>query len=142
MLRSVLAVVAGFLVPAVLVTLTDQLMAVLVPDLYPQPAPGVQIPPAGLALNVTYGFVYAILGGWVTARLAPRLPMKHVYALCAAIAVFGLVSALMLAGMLPLWYSLALVALGILGAVLGGRLFVRRTTQAEATTPGLSERNG
>jgi hypothetical protein len=71
--RSVWAVFAGFLVVVVLSLGTDAVMH----------ASGV-FPPFGepmsdsrFLLATVYRIVYAILGSWLTARLAPQRPMKH-----------------------------------------------------------------
>jgi hypothetical protein len=77
--RSVVAVVAGFLVTALLSVGTDAVMH----------ATGV-FPPLGEPMTgglfvwaTVYRVVYTVLGGYVTATLAPRRPMSHVLALGA-----------------------------------------------------------
>src|SRR5881296_266012 len=76
--RSVGAVVAGFVVVFVLSVGTDQVLHVL--KVYPpwgEPMAG-----ALYGMATAYRIVYTILGGYITARLAPDAPVRH--ALCLA----------------------------------------------------------
>src|SRR5258708_5353265 len=77
-------------------------------------------------LATAYRVVYGIVGGYITARLAPNRPIGHAL-------VLGLVGlALSIAGAAstwnqgpefgPRWYPLALVAMALPCAWLGGRL--------------------
>jgi peptidoglycan/LPS O-acetylase OafA/YrhL len=77
--RSVGAVVAGFLVTALLSVGTDAVMH----------ANGV-FPPVGEPMAdglfvwaLAYRLLYTLLGGWVTAALAPSRPIAHVFVLGA-----------------------------------------------------------
>ena len=118
--RSVWAVFAGLLVVVVLSMGTDAVMH----------ATGV-FPPFGepmsdgrFLLATVYRIVYAILGCYLTARLAPQRPMKH--ALVGGL--IGLVLASVGAAATwnkgpefgPHWYPLALVVTALPCAWLGG----------------------
>ena len=126
MLRSFGALFAGFLVVVVLSIGTDLLMH----------ATGV-FPPWGepmsdsrFLLATVYRILFAIVGSYVTARLAPHRPMKH--------ALLGGVVGLILstAGAVatwdrgpefgPHWYPLALVLTALPCALAGGWLRVRQ----------------
>jgi hypothetical protein len=121
-LRSLGAVVAGFLVCVVLSIATDAVMH----------ATGI-FPPMGQAmagalflLATVYRTVYGVAGGYITARLAPARPIAH----AVALGVLGLVASL--AGLLatwdkgpefgPKWYPLALVVIAVPSCWLGGKL--------------------
>src|SRR5512138_2664164 len=83
--RSALAMLAGFFTVVALSLATDQVLYVL--QVYPpwgEPmfAPGLN------ALALSYRVVFTILGGFVTARLAPYAPMRHV----TILAVTGLIA--------------------------------------------------
>ena len=122
--RSVWAIVAGFLVVAVLSTAMDAVMH----------ATGI-FPPMGepmsdsrFLLATAYRVALAILGCYVTARLAPARPMKHaliggtiglVLATIGAVATWNAGPAFG-----PHWYPLALVVTALPCAWLGGRLFL------------------
>jgi hypothetical protein len=84
MFRSVLAVLAGI---AMLTVASFALEAVLNPlllHLFPQALPGPDALSANSwvkALTFTYGFLCVAAGGYATARLAPRVPVKHAAAM-------------------------------------------------------------
>jgi surface polysaccharide O-acyltransferase-like enzyme len=124
-LRRVGAVLAGLLFVIIITTTTDALMH----------ATGI-FPPWGqpmsdslFVLALAYRIVYGIVGGYITARLAPDQPVKHALVL----GVIGFV--LSLAGTFatwnrgpefgPKWYPLALVVIAIPTAWLGGKLVSR-----------------
>lgn len=126
--RSVGAVVAGFALTAGLSLGTDAVMH----------AAGV-FPPWGEPMSdglyawaTVYRIAFTVTGGYLTARLAPRRPMRHVIAL----GVVGLVAAAAGAAATwnagpafgPRWYPLALVATALPCVWAGGLL--RRYRQA------------
>jgi len=128
--RSVWAVVAGVLVGIVVTTLVDVILHVA--GVYP---PLHQPIDDRLALLATsYRILIGIGCAWLTARLAPRDPMKHALilgVLGTAAALVGVVATWNL-GLGPRWYPIALVILAIPQSWVGARLFqlasVRRTT--------------
>jgi hypothetical protein len=124
-LRRIGAVVAGLFAVIILSIATDMLLH----------ATGV-FPPQGqpmgdalFLLATAYRIVYAVVGGYIAARLAPDRPMQHALVL----GVVGL--ALSIAGAVakwnagpafgPKWYPLALVATVIPCAWVGGKLAQR-----------------
>jgi hypothetical protein len=121
--RSALALIAGLLVGVVLSLGTDQILHVL--NVYP---PWGQTMSDGLFLLATaYRIVYTVLGSYVAARLAPDRPMQHALIL----GVIGLVVSI--AGAVatwnteppigPHWYALAIAAISIPCAWLGGKIY-------------------
>ena len=107
--RSTLAVVAGLLVVFVLSLATDQLLHVL--NVYPPW--GQPMYQTGLnVLALSYRLVYTVLGYYVTARLAPRAPLKHLWILAGIGLGFGIVGAVSTIPMHlgPAWYPIALAA--------------------------------
>src|ERR1044071_6191118 len=119
-LRSIGAVFAGFVAVVVLSLGTDQVLH----------AAGV-FPPWGRSMSdalfvlaTAYRTLYATLGSYLTARLAPHRPMAH------ALVVGGVGLVLSSAGAIatwdrdlgPRWYPLALVATAMPCAWAGGQL--------------------
>ncbi|HXY40970.1 MAG TPA: hypothetical protein VEQ10_14960 [Vicinamibacteria bacterium] len=119
--RSVWAILAGILVGVVVTTLVD--VALHAAGVYP---PLQQPIDDKLALLATsYRVVIGIAGAWLTARLAPRDPMKHALVLGALGFVAALVGVIVTwnLGLGPRWYPIALVVLALPQSWLGARLF-------------------
>jgi hypothetical protein len=131
MARSIAAVAAGFLTVVVLSLATDQLFHVL--NVYPpwgQPMYATSLN----ALALSYRIVYTLLGGFITARLAPHAPMRHVMILAIIGLVAGTVGAIAaIAGNFgPNWYPIALAATAYPCTWFGGRLGVGPRTLKRA----------
>ena len=80
-----MAVLVGFMSVAVLSLSTDQVLHVL--EIYP-PWGEPMHDPALNVLALSYRIAYAILGGFITASLAPLAPMRHVI----VVGILGLVA--------------------------------------------------
>lgn len=126
-LRSIVAIIAGFLAVVVLSLGTDQLFHVL--NVYPPW--GAPMPEPGLnALALSYRIVYTIFGSYLAARLAPRNPMHHAMILGLIGTVMGTLGAVATIPMNlgPAWYPIAIAATALPCAWLGGALGSRRTS--------------
>jgi hypothetical protein len=123
--RSVGAVVAGFVVVFVLSVGTDQVLHVL--KVYPpwgEPMAG-----ALYVMATAYRIVYTILGGYITARLAPDAPVRHALILGLvglAAGILGVIANIAKPELGPLWYSIAVAVTGPPCAWLGGVLYGNR----------------
>ena len=118
--KSAGAVILGFLIIAVLSTLTDSVLEAN--DAIPRgalPLNGSELMLAGI---LGYRAFYSLIGCYVTARLAPVSPMKHALALGLVGAIFSIVGAIAMSGKAPLWYDVVLVAMALPVAWLGGTL--------------------
>ena len=135
-IRSIGSVLAGLLVVVLLSTGTD--MALHASGIYP---PMFQPMSTSLwALATAYRFVYSILGGYITARLAPDRPLLHAMVL----GTIGIV--LSLAGTVatwskgpefgPKWYPIGLIVLAIPCSWAGARI---RIMQLRARYVGRAE---
>ena len=98
------------------------------------PAPGQPMSTNMWLLATAYRIVYGIVGCYIAARLAPHRPMAHAIALGiigVAISTAGAVYAWDKGpGFGPRWYPLALIAITLPSAWLGGKLHIRRATAA------------
>ncbi len=122
--RSVLAIFAGFVVVVVLSLGIDEALHLL--QVYP-PWGEQMWDPALNALALSYRIVITIFSGYVTARLAPRNPMKHVLVgglIGTLLGVAGVMGAMKIP-MGPLWYPIAIAVTGFPSVWLGGRLYAR-----------------
>jgi hypothetical protein len=130
--RSTGAVLAGLVTVVVTHTGTDAVMHAL--GVFP---PAGQVMTEGLfALAAAYRILFTMLGGYVTARLAPAKSLKH------GLVLGSIGSVLALAGLLatlgrgpefgPLWYPLVLVVTALPCCWLGARVALRASRQPTA----------
>lgn len=118
MVRSVVAVFAGFLTIVVLVLVSAPVIAkLLLPAAAARPTRGY------LLANLLTGFVFAAVGGWIAAHIAASGPQWHAVALAALVLALGVTTAAqggaVRAGQ-PQWYGWVLPFVGAAGALLGG----------------------
>jgi hypothetical protein len=126
-LKSVGAVVAGFLTVAVLSTLTDAVLENMgvFPSYQSQMESG---SPVWLLLTaLAYRSIYAVLGGFVTAMLAPGNPMKHVMILGIIGTIGGVVGIFVGWQFGNQWYPIALAVTAYPLIWFGGKLAERRS---------------
>ena len=118
--RSVWAIVAGFLAVVILSLGTDVVLRKL--GIYP--ALGVRMADKLFVWATAYRTIYAILGSYITARLAPNRPMWHAMLGAVIGMIIGTAGAAATwnKDLGPHWYPVALVVEGIPCAWLGGRI--------------------
>jgi hypothetical protein len=121
--RSVAALLAGLAVNAVLSSATDMLLVALgvFPPLseFGHPA---SFSDSLLLLALLYRTAYGVLGCYITARLSPRRPMTHAMVLGGIGFAIGSIGAVATWGTWTSWYSLAIIAVTLPSAWLGGWL--------------------
>jgi hypothetical protein len=125
LLRSAGAVFAGFLAVVVLSLGTDQVLHVL--QVYPPWSEPMNDPGLNL-LALCYRIVYTVVGGYITARLAPHSPMRHVWVLGTiglVVAVAGAIATIPM-HLGPSWYPIALAVTALPCTWLGGVLYRAR----------------
>jgi hypothetical protein len=136
-LRSVCAVVAGALVGIILSIGTDTLLR----GAGTFPVLGQPMSNSLFLLATAYRTIYGIAGAYITARLAPARPMFHALVLGSLGLIASTVGAVVawnsVPSLGPHWYPLALIALAIPPAWLGGKLRLmqmqgRRKEQVES----------
>jgi hypothetical protein len=133
--RSVLAVIAGYILMVVLVMAAGMFVMANFPADFTGADGKPRLPGLGwYAVNLAYSFVFALAGGHTCARLARRAEMAHAGALAAFLGVMGLISIAAYSGETPApwWWTAGEVAVGVLGALAGGLI----RAQARAAEPG------
>lgn len=126
--KSIWAVFAGVLFIIVVTTLVDILLHVA--HVYPamdQPLTD------GLALLASsYRLVISIAGAYLTAKLAPRRPMRHAMILGYVGTGLALIGLAVTWGkdLGPHWYPVSLAVLAVPQCWFGGRLYERRQSSA------------
>jgi hypothetical protein len=139
-LRSVAAIVAGYGVMSLTVIGGTIIAASLfVPGGMPAVAGGALtgLPAAYLAANLATGALGAVLGGWLTARIAAVAPLGHaaVLAVFPATLALGAATTNMPAGPQPGWYPIAIGVIGVAGVLTGGKLRAAAADAAAADGP-------
>jgi hypothetical protein len=109
-LKTLGAAIAGYFVVMLLVMLGDTLMSKLkVPEAFYAPA------------SLAVGFPVMLLGGYLAAWMRPR----GAFLLAAISVVMGVVSLAFTGDGAPLWYQLALIVIGPVASIAGGRIRLR-----------------
>lgn len=120
MMRSVWAVLAGFILIGILSFGTDAIMHAMSPWAFDEKGGTSNMPI--LIVSMLYSAVYGLVGCYFTARLAPHNPMKHSLILgLIGLVVTGLIN-VGLWGSVPAWYSIINVAVVMPLAWYAGRL--------------------
>lgn len=120
MLRSVLAVVAGFLFIGFFAFGADAVVRSAMPGAF---SPSGRVDSVPVLLLVTgYVFVFAVTGCYLTARLAPRNPMMHALVLGVLGLVFNVVGTVAMWETAPVWFHVVSLLLVMPAAWLGGWL--------------------
>jgi hypothetical protein len=128
--RSSWAVFAGFLAVVLLSLGTDEVLHLL--QVYP-PWDKPMFEPGLNLLALSYRIVYTIFGSYLTARLAPRNPIRHVWILAAIGFVVGTVGVIATLPMNlgPAWYPI-LLALSAWPCGWAGAALYRRWARGQA----------
>lgn len=125
--RSILAVLAGLVLNAVLSTATDVLLSLI--GVFPPLSEYGQansFNDSMLALALLYRTLFGVLGCYVTARLAPRRPMFHSLILGGVGFAIGVAGAITMWNVSSAWYAIAIIAVTLPAAWIGGSLAQRR----------------
>ena len=129
MLKSLLAVVVGYVLMAALVMATVFGLYTLLG----WQEGDVPSTPALVGLAVAGG-IYACIGGFVTALLAPRAPFVHALALGGVVLGLWFLDAGSSPLEVPTWFQVTVLFTGVFGALCGGALgSFRRTRRALAS---------
>lgn len=132
MLRSIIAIVVGFVVIGVLAFGTDMLVKGAMPGAF-DPVTGATSDVTMLVFALVYVFVFATFGCWLAGRLAPSQPMKHAMILGVLGLVFNVVGTYATWATAPAWYHVTALLLVMPAAYLGGLLASRTRAGALAT---------
>src|SRR5438105_3862785 len=126
-LKSIGTVLTGIIVIAVLSIVTD--IVVVKTGFFPP-----SNTPLMLFSALVYRSVYAVIGGYVVATLAPDKAMRHVIILATVGTVLGILG--MIANWSKTspgneWYPIALVPASFIGVWLGGKLKLKSASKVE-----------
>jgi hypothetical protein len=120
--RSILSVVAGYLTCVIGVGIGLAFLLFAFPDAFPREPGPYEGPRFVLLLELAMSAVVAVAGGYVCGLVARRAEARHGLYLLGLMLVLGVVSALVEAGLKPLWSSLSIPIVGAVGVYLGAKL--------------------
>ena len=123
-MRSVLAVVLGYIVMLVAQLGGDTALTAVAPAIMPQPGEAPE--PAYFGFRLGTGFFFIAMGGYTAALLAGRSEMKQALSVGALSIAAGILEAFYFSGEQPLWYSIGLMFLSIPAALVGGYFRLRQ----------------
>jgi hypothetical protein len=121
--KSILAIVVGFALGAILSIGTDFLLdklGIMSIENFKQNSITINLP------VILYRFTFNVIGCYLTAKLAPYKPMTHVI----IIGIIGTVLSIL--GSVAMWdkvvpfYNIAIILISLPSAWLGGQLFLKR----------------
>jgi len=130
--RRIGAVLAGLFTIFAVTTATDA--ALHAAGVYP--APGVVMSQGLFLLATAYRVVYGVLGCYVSARLAPTRPLAYALALGVVGTLISVAGAFAMWDAGPGWYSLAVIAMALPCAWLGGKLRLAQLARRAPRAPG------
>jgi hypothetical protein len=117
--KSIGAVLAGFIAVAILSIVSDWVLETL--GIFPILGTGV-FSTWMLMLALAYRIAYTVLGGYITASLAPTQPMRHAIILGIIGTIAATLGAIVVWDLSEHWYPIALVITALPSTWLGGKL--------------------
>jgi hypothetical protein len=127
-LRSVGAVLAGYIAIGILVVLTDRIWSWSVPGF----ASLSRQPDYYFAITLLTDSVYSAVGGWISVRLAQSRRWQHALGLIVFGELIGIATQIALWSTVPHWYGLGILILYPAGVWLGAKLGIGKAMIAGA----------
>ena len=121
LIKSIGAIVAGFLVVGILHVSTDVVLEKS--GLFPAPDQPAALGTKFLAIAAIYRNIYNVFGGWLTARLAPSRPVRHAVILGILGLLANIAGGIVMWKLGAHWYPFVLAILAVPTCWLGGILF-------------------
>ena len=118
--RSVVSVAAGFFAVMVLGAAADMVLNQVVPNAFD--AQGHARAESTLFIKLAYETLFALLAGYITARIAVRKPFNHVLIMAAIVLAGRAFISIATWDVVPLWFNLGVLVLIIPAALLGAKL--------------------
>ena len=128
MLRAVAAVLVGYITVGVLIFATDQLFGLIIPNMQSMH----ELPVYYFVISIVTDTAYSALGGWVCAAIGKSHARMSVLFLMALGEVAGLAATIWNWGVVPHYFSFALMILYPPAIWLGGQLQRQRKNRSLA----------
>lgn len=118
--RSIVSVAAGFFTVMVLGAAADVVLTQALPNAFD--AQGHARAESTLFIKLAYETLFALLAGYITARIAIRKPFTHVLVMAAIVLAGRALIAVASWDVVPLWFNLGVLVLIVPAALLGAKL--------------------
>jgi hypothetical protein len=126
--RSVVSVAAGFFAVMVLGAAADMVLSQVSSNAFD--AQGHARAESTLFVKLAYETLFALIAGYVTARIAVRKPYTHVLVMAAIVLAGRAFIAALTWDVAPLWFNVGVLVLIIPAALLGAKLSELRARPA------------
>ena len=131
MLRSIGAVIVGYVVYLVLSVIGGVILAVSFPGAVSQ---GTMNPTVGFLVGgLVFSVIFAFAGGYVTASIAQTKEVTHALILGGVMVVIGLISLVVGTSPQPVWAQIVGLIIPLPSVYVGGVLRSRRSVPVTAT---------
>jgi hypothetical protein len=126
--RSVVSIAAGFFAVMVLGAAADVVLGQVSPDAFdPQ---GHARTESTLFIKLSYETLFALVAGYLTARIAVRRPFTHTLVMAGIVLAGRAFIAVATWDVVPLWFNLGVLVLIVPAALLGAKLSELRNRSA------------
>ena len=127
--RSIVAVTAGFFTVMVLSAAADVAFGSISPNAFD--AQGQASADGALFIKLAYEATFALIAGYVTARIAVRRPFNHALVMGAFVLAGRAFISVLTWDVAPLWFNLGVLAVIVPAALLGAKLSELRARSVE-----------
>jgi peptidoglycan/LPS O-acetylase OafA/YrhL len=125
MVRSLAAIVGGYIAYAFLMGFTVLVLQTVLPTAFGA-TDGSPREAWAMGIEIAYSVLFAILSGYVTALIARRAEIGHAAILAAIVLLISVVSLIAAPDSTPVWYNATLTVLSAAGVIVGGMLRTRQ----------------
>jgi hypothetical protein len=119
--KSIGAIIAGFILGATLSIAADFLfdkLGLMSMDNFKETSALI------ILIIIIYRFIFNVIGCYLTAKLAPNKPMKHVIIMGVIGTVLSILGSLAMWELAIMWYNISIILIALPSAILGGKLYL------------------
>jgi hypothetical protein len=127
-IKSIGAILAGFALGAILSIATDSILeksGIMSMENFQDSSFGIII------LVIAYRFIFNVTGCYLTAKLAPGNPMKHVIIIGTIGTILSILGAIALWDKAIPFYTITIILISFPSAWLGGKLFLKNNNNGK-----------
>lgn len=119
MRRMILAILAGYILIGVLVSVTDRLLAKFLPGFAAVPG---HLTSSYFAVSLVTDFVYSVIGGYMCGRIAGERSWEATWCLIALGETIGVATQFVMWRVVPHWFGIGLLVVYPVAVWIGFRL--------------------